>query len=285
MTIAQPAFVDRTGQLPAGGGASEAPTLSVVIPVYHEGKNIELTLQTLQAAVPVPYEVLIVYDDEGDTTLPVVQRLQTHYPQAVLVRNAIAPGPSGALRTGFQRARAEKVLVVMADLCDDLSQIAQLINLVPRVADIACPSRYCRGGSQQLRPSPKVWIPKLAGRCMKWLTGIRTYDPTNSFKLYSASVLRSVTLSSTVSFSVTLEIMAKAHCLGYRMVEVPTVWRDRQHGKSNFKLGQSLIAYFPWFCVAMLRGRLVRLPRAWLRAWFGLPQVVPLQEPQVIQHV
>ena len=283
MTITQPSFVDRAGQLPAGSGVLETPALSVVIPVYHEGENIELTLQTLQAAVAVPYEVLIVYDDEEDTTLPVVRRLQTRYPQAVLVHNAITQGPSGALRTGFQRARAENVLVVMADSCDDLSQIAHLISLVPRVADIACPSRYCRGGRQQLRPSPKVWIPKLAGRCMKWLTGIPTYDPTNSFKLYSASVLRSIKLSSTVSFSVTLEIMAKAHCLGYRIVEVPTTWRDRQHGKSHFKLGRSLVAYFPWFCVGMLRGRLVRLPTSWLRAWFGSSQGVPREELHVAQ--
>jgi hypothetical protein len=83
-------------------------------------------------------------------------------------------------------------------------------------------------------------------------------------------------LRSTVSFSVTLEIVAKAHCLGYRIVEVPTVWRDRQHGKTNFKLGRSLVAYFPWLCVALLRGRFFRLPAAWLRAWFGArPQPTP----------
>ena len=104
---------------------------------------------------------------------------------------------------------------------------------------------------------------------MKWLTGIPTYDPTNSFKLYSASVLSALKLSSTVSFSVTLEIMAKAHCLGYRIVEVPIVWADRQHGKSNFNLRRSIVAYFPWFCVAMLRGRLLRLPRSWLRMLFA----------------
>lgn len=248
---------------------SELIELSVVMPVYNEGLNIEKTLHSLKASVPVSHEVIIVYDHEEDNTLSAVHPLMSSYEHLRVVRNAIAPGPSGALRTGFHYAQASRVLVAMADLCDDFTQIEHLLSLVPSVADIACPSRYCKGGAQQLKPSLKVWAPKFAGRLMKWLTGIPTYDPTNSFKLYSASVLSAITLSSTVSFSVTLEIMAKAHCLGYRIVEVPTVWADRQHGKSNFNLRRSLFAYFPWFCVAMLRGRLLRLPQSWLRMLFA----------------
>ncbi len=282
--IHQPTVLDRVERQTIEGDRAEAPSLSVIIPVYHEGKNIELTLQALHAAVPVPYEVLIIYDDEEDTTLPVVRNLQMRYMQAVLVRNTIAPGPSGALRTGFQRARAEKVLVVMADLCDDFSQIPHFLTLVPAEADIVCPSRYCRGGAQQLEATFKVWLPKMGGRCLRWLTGIPTYDPTNSFKLYSGALLRNLWLSSTVSFSVTLEIVAKAHCLGYRFAEVPTVWRDRQHGKSHFKLWRSLIAYSPWFCVALLRNRAFRFPIQWLRARFAVSSSRPVSETPVAAH-
>lgn len=245
------------------------PDLSIVIPVHNEGPNIEKTLHALKAHVPVPHEVLIVYDRDDDDTLPAVRPLMRSYDNFRLLKNSVARGPSGALRTGFQHAKAPRVLVVMADLCDDFSQIPLLLSLVPARADIACPSRYCEGGVQQLRPSLKVWAPKFAGRLLLWLTGIPTHDPTNSFKLYSAAVLRDIELTSTVSFSVTLEIVAKAHCLGYRIVEIPTVWADRQHGKSNFNLRKSLVAYFPWFCVALLRGRLLRLPQPWLRRLFS----------------
>lgn len=248
---------------------AETIELSVVMPVYNEGLNIEKTLQSLKASVPVPHEVIIVYDREADSTLPVVRPLMSLYEGLRLVRNSVAAGPSGALRTGFLHAKASRVLVVMADLCDDFSQIPLLLTLVPARADIACPSRYCEGGVQQLGPSLKVWAPKFAGRLLRWFTGIPTYDPTNSFKLYSTAVLRDLRLTSTISFSVTLEIVAKAHCLGYRIVELPTVWADRQHGKSNFNLRRSLIAYSPWFCVALLRSRLLRLPQAWLRWLFA----------------
>ena len=250
--------------------------LSVVIPVYNEPDNIPLVLKALRQNIHVPHEVLVVYDFDADTTLPVLRQLEREYPQLRLVKNTVAPGPSGALRAGFAQANAPLILVTMADLCDDLSQIPLLLQLAKTSADLITPSRYCAGGEQQLKESLKVKAPRTAGWLIHAITGLPTRDPTNSFKLYSAAMLRDMQLRSTVSFSVTLEIVAKAHCLGYRIVEVPTVWRDRQHGKTNFKLGRSLVAYFPWLCVALLRGRFFRLPAAWLRAWFGArPQPTP----------
>jgi dolichol-phosphate mannosyltransferase len=243
--------------------------LTVVIPVYNEGENIAMTLDRLEQCVPVPHEVIIVYDLDGDTTLPVVRPMLDQHPNWRLVKNDVARGPSGALRTGFRHARGGRVLVMMADLCDDVSQIGQLLSLVPAVADIACPSRYCKGGRQELHGHAlKIWAPRAAGALLHLLAGVRTSDPTNSFKLYSTRLLNDFRLTSTVSFSVTIEIVAKAHCLGYRIVEIPTTWLDRQFGKSNFKVGRSLVTYFPWFCLMMLRGRLVRLPVSWFRAWF-----------------
>ena len=112
----------------------------------------------------------------------------------------------------------------MADLCDDVSQIGELLRLVPDAADVACPSRYCKGGRQELKGAAlKAWAPRTAGGLLRIFAGLGTSDPTNSFKLYSKKLLDDIQLTSTVSFSVTIEIVAKAHCLGYRIVEIPTV--------------------------------------------------------------
>ncbi len=245
--------------------------LSVVIPVYNEDKNIEQTLKNLADNIKVSHEVIVVYDFEKDTTLPVVQRLKEQYKNLYLVKNNVAPGPSGALRTGFSVAKAPYVLVTMADLCDDLTQISTLLSLAHEKADVICPSRYCKGGNQELKESPKKWAPRFAGFLIRFLSGIPTYDPTNSFKLYNAEILKRVELKSTVSFSVTLEIVAKAHCLGYRIAEIPTVWKDRQSGKSNFRFFRSLYTYLPWFGVAMLHGRFLKFPDKKLQAWFSKP--------------
>ncbi len=243
------------------------PELSVVIPVYNEPVNIPLALEALAQNIPVSYEVIVVYDYDEDATVPVLREIERRCPHVRGVKNCIARGPSGALRTGFAHAAAPLILVTMADLCDDVAQIPHLLELSRTCADLVAPSRYCKGGEQQLPWSVKAKVPRVAGYLIRTFAGVPTYDPTNSFKLYSAAMLRTIRLRSTVSFSVTLEIVAKAHCLGYRIVEVPTIWHDRQHGKTNFRLGRALIAYFPWLCVTLLRGRLFRLPASWLRRW------------------
>lgn len=242
--------------------------LSIVIPVFNEPDNIGPTLDALQEHVQVDHEIIVVYDYDGDTTLPVLRARANGRPSLRVVKNAVARGPSGALRQGFQMAVGERVLVLMADQCDDFTQIATLIELVPTSADIACPSRYCAGGSQQLT-GLKVWAPRTAGLLLKLLSGLDTYDPTNSFKMYSGAMLRQIELTSTVSFSVTLEVVAKAHGLGYRVVELPTTWRDRSHGRTNFQLYRSVVAYLPWFVLAVLGAPYLPLRSSWRRRLFA----------------
>jgi len=182
----------------------------------------------------------------------------------------VAPGPSGALRTGFAVAQAPYILVTMADLCDDHSQIKTFLDLVPEKADIVCPSRYCRDGHQYLK-TIKKYIPLTAGYLLKIFARLQTVDPTNSYKFYSTEIIRNLNLTSTSSFAVTLEIIAKAHCLGYRIIEIPTVWRDRQAGKSNFKVGISTVTYTPWFFVALLGSPLFHFLKKKKWQWFGNP--------------
>jgi dolichol-phosphate mannosyltransferase len=260
--------------------------LSVVIPVYNEGPNIEKTLRSLRENVGRPYEVLIVYDFDEDNTVPAVRSLQSEFENVSLVKNKIERGPSGAIRSGIEVASAPRVLVAMADLCDDFTQIPALIDLVPAKADVVCPSRYCRGGRQQLRPSFKKFVPRIAGALLRLCIGWNTHDPTNSYKIYSTQMLWQLSLTSTVSFSVTLEIMAKAHCLGHRITELPTVWLDRTHGKSNFKIGRSLVTYMPWFLLALLRNRLFAIPPQLMRSWFALKSTVTAagEETEQLDH-
>jgi glycosyltransferase involved in cell wall biosynthesis len=234
--------------------------LSIVIPVYNEPENINETLSLIHQTVTTDYEIIVVYDFDEDTTVPILRKLQKKYPRLHPIKNTISRGPSGAIRTGLAKAKGSRVLVTMADLCDDLTQVEQMMQIVPQKAAVACPSRYMTGGEQQLKPSLKVWAPQTAGLLLHAITGLPTVDPTNSYKMYSADLIKKLRLRSTVSFSVTLEIVTKAYVLGYPIVEMPTVWRDRQHGKTNFKFRQSLVSYFPWFCFALLRNRIFHIP-------------------------
>lgn len=198
-----------------------------------------------------------------------------------LVKNSICPGPSGALRTGFLEASAPFILVTMADLSDELVGVDYYITLLNKEVRIVSFSRFCLGGKvilnkpqylyvkKRIKHTLKVLFPKIAGKMIKYFSGISTVDPTNSYKLYSSEMLKKLDLKSTISFSVTLEIVMKSFALGYKIREVPTVWEDRSFGESNFPLTKSLISYLPLLVVILFRNRLFSFNNNYLSKLFG----------------
>src|SRR5260370_41624442 len=112
------------------------PQLSIVIPVHNEEKNITSTVRSIKKNISVSNEIIIVYDSDSDTTLPIAKKLKRSFRNVILQKNTIAKGPSGAIRTGIQHAKAPRILVTMADLSDDLTQVDKLSRLVPAIYDI-----------------------------------------------------------------------------------------------------------------------------------------------------
>ena len=98
---------------------------------------------------------------------------------------------------------------------------------------------------------------RTAGLTLHWFAGVATHDPTNNFKLYSRRFLDATTIESTAGFELALELTVKATLARRRVAEVPTTWRDRTAGQSNFKLRKWLPHYLHWYAVAF-RGRFGR---------------------------
>src|SRR5262245_53060452 len=88
-----------------------APLISVVVPVYNEADNIQSFLRDLEAALPEPHEVLIVYDFPEDSTLPAVAAMQPPCPNVRLVHNTLGRGVLNALKAGFQASPGDVVVV------------------------------------------------------------------------------------------------------------------------------------------------------------------------------
>src|SRR3989344_6870460 len=93
--------------------------LSIVMPVYNEGEVIDETVRQVELAIQIPHELLIIYDMDEDTTVPVVKKLQKKYPSVRLVKNIFGKGALNALKTGLKLAKGELVCVMMADITDD----------------------------------------------------------------------------------------------------------------------------------------------------------------------
>jgi glycosyltransferase involved in cell wall biosynthesis len=237
---------------------SEVPDLAIVLPVYNEGEAVEPVLRALSAGVATPHELVVVYDFDEDTTVPVVARLAAEIPGLRGLRNDLGRGVLNAMKAGIAGTDAPYVLISMADGSDEPAIVDSMVGLAREGADIVSASRYMRGGRQIGGPPLKRLMSRTAGLSLHWFAGVPTHDPTNNFKLYSRQYLESVAIESTAGFELALELTVKATLLGRRVAELPTTWRDRTAGQSNFKLRKWLPHYLHWYRVAFM-GRLRRL--------------------------
>jgi glycosyltransferase involved in cell wall biosynthesis len=245
--------------LSEAAGPEPSPELSIVLPVYNEGEAVEPVLRALSGAVNTPHELVVVYDFDGDTTVPVIARLATEIPGLRGLRNDLGRGVLNAMKAGIAGTAAPFVLISMADGSDDPGVVDPMVALARAGADVVSASRYVRGGRQVGGPALKRLLSRTAGLTLHWFAGVPTHDPTNNFKLYSRRFLDSVTIESTAGFELALELTVKATRDGRRVTELPTTWRDRTAGKSNFKLRKWLPHYLHWYWVAF-RARWLRLP-------------------------
>jgi glycosyltransferase involved in cell wall biosynthesis len=229
------------------------PWVSVVIPAYNEGTRILPVLDRVFDAVSLEFEVLVVVDKPDDTTAAVVESYPVHEPRLRLVVNTYGRGPANAIRFGIDTAAAPCVVVTMADGSDDPRQIDELARLVDRGVVVAAASRYMPGGQQVGGPRLKGMLSRLAGRSLQLLTRVGTRDATNSFKGYSTKFVREVGIDSRAGFEIGLELTAKAKRLRLPVAEIPTIWLDRQHGPSNFKLAGWIPSYLRWYRFAFGR--------------------------------
>ena len=235
-----------------------APDLAIVLPVYNEGEAVEPVLRGLSAGVTTPHELVVVYDFDEDTTVPVIARLAGEIPGLRGLRNDIGRGVLNAMKSGIAGTSAPYVLISMADGSDEPHVVDPMVALARAGADVVSASRYMRGGGQVGGPLAKRLMSRAAGLTLHWFAGVPTHDPTNNFKLYSRRFLDSVTIESTAGFELALELTVKATLMGRGVAEVPTTWRDRTAGQSNFKLRKWLPHYLHWYRVAFM-GRLRRL--------------------------
>ena len=234
------------------------PDLSIVIPVYNEPDNIGPTLRRITSEVRTPHEILVVYDFDADTTVPVVRDLQAELPTVRLHRNEIGRGVLKAMRAGIAGSTAPLVLITMADGSDEMDRVDEMVRLGQEGAAVVAASRYMKGGGQVGGPMLKRLLSRAAGLSLHWLAGVPIHDATNNFKLYRRDFLDSVTIESTGGFEMAIELTAKASRSGRRMAEVPTTWRDRTAGESRFDLRAWLPRYLRWYFHA-LAGRFARM--------------------------
>ena len=222
--------------------------LDIIIPVYNEGQNILATLGALARELKTPARVLICYDFAEDNTLPAVRgNPQAHAGLAVeFVRNH-GRGVHAAVMAGMAASTAPLVVVYPADDDFNAGIHDRMVALARTGCDIVCASRFMPGGTMQGCPPLKATLVRSAAFTLHHIARLPTKDPTSGFRLFSRRVIDRIAVESHEGFCYSIELLVKAHRLGWRIGEVPALWFERKHGASRFKVLKWLPAYLRWY--------------------------------------
>jgi dolichol-phosphate mannosyltransferase len=238
------------------------PQLEIVIPVYNEGSNIVATLGALAREVRTPARALICYDFEEDDTLPAVRNNSAAYAglDVSFVRNT-GRGAHAAVMAGFAASTAPIVVVYPADDDFNAGIVDRMVALIHGGCDIVCASRFLPGGTMEGCPWLKASLVRTAAFTLHNFAALPTRDPTSGFRMFSRRVIEQIEIESSEGFCYSIELLVKAHRLGWRVGEVPARWFERKHGASRFRVLKWLPAYLRWYRYAFATTYFRRPPR------------------------
>ncbi|MFH1225469.1 MAG: glycosyltransferase [Candidatus Diapherotrites archaeon] len=230
------------------------PEYSVIIPARNEEETIAPAIGALRKTLKGNYEIIVVNDSSADNTAGIVARLEGARRSIRLVHSE-KRGFANALLRGIAASRSQAVVPVMADLCDRPEDVNLMFGKMAEGYGIVCASRYMKGGRRIGGSRAKAFFSWFVGLLFNRLIGVPTADSTNSFKMYRKDVLRKVLpkLLKGGSFSFSLEVTMLAYFSGFRITELPTVWRERSEGVSKFNVPNMAPEYFSVFLDALKR--------------------------------
>jgi glycosyltransferase involved in cell wall biosynthesis len=224
--------------------------LSIVIPAHNEEECIASVIEEVESSVKMEHELIVVNDHSQDRTAAIVQGLLSKHPSLRLLNNPNPKGFASAIKFGLSQAKNELIVPVMGDLCDDLNTLEAMADKIKEGFDVVCGSRYIKGGLRLGGFKVKGFLSGFAGWSLYYLLGIPTHDIANAFKMYRREVIKTIKTEAS-GFEISMELPLKAYYSGFKITEVPTVWRERKKGKSNFKILKLLPSYLKFYFWAL----------------------------------
>lgn len=243
---------------------TEAPRISVVVPLYNERESIpELYRRTRAACERLNrrYELIFVDDGSDDGSFEVLRELHDRDRRVTVVRFRKNYGQTAAMTAGFECARGEVVVSMDGDLQNDPDDIPRLLARIEEGFDVVCGWRKNRQDKLVSRRIPSVIANWIIGR----VTGVRIHDNGCSLKAYRASVIKKTQLYSELHRF----IPAMSTLTGARIAEIVVRHHPRRFGTSKYGLGRAWRVILDIITVKMITGFVSR-PAVWF-AGLGLP--------------
>ncbi len=224
------------------------PRVTVCLPTYNELENLERMLRALREVLPPDGGVLVVDDGSPDGTGELADRLAGEIPNVAVLHRERKEGLGPAYVAGFRRALADGAELVFEMDCDfshDPRDVPRLLAAVEE-ADLVLGSRYVAGGGVRNWGLLRRFISAGGSLYARALLGLPVRDLTGGFKCFRRSVLEAIPLERIAAkgYAFQIETTYRAHRAGFRVVEVPIVFVDREQGRS--KMSRAIVLEAVW---------------------------------------
>jgi len=199
-----------------------SPRISIIIPAFNEETLIGVTLSAIQEALKEEeesYEIIVVDDGSVDNTADVARKAGA---QVITHERNLGYGKS--LLSGFKQARGDIIVFFEANLSFNPQDIKKLIKNVEE-ADLTIGSRYIQSAKKSQIPFYKALISKIRALMIYFSTSVKVTDPDSGFRAIHKEKLDRLHLESK-DFSINYEMIAKAAKMGFKISEVPVLYRE-----------------------------------------------------------
>lgn len=235
--------------------------LSIVMPVYYEGVRVIPVVTTLAFTIKVPFELVVVYDSDNDSTVSVLQDIRPQFPRIKMVRN-IGGGVINAVKTGFSNSESDFICVWVSYAVDPYGVINEMYEVALKGYDLVSGNRFNKI-SRISRGNPVKKILSRGGNyLLNRLIGIPLGDVTTSSKLYRKSFLKENPIETQTSggWALSTELAVKAAVKGYKLAEVEFLPQNVNLilGISNFKVFKHLDQYIKWLWYGFRHRKIIK---------------------------
>jgi dolichol-phosphate mannosyltransferase len=198
--------------------------------------------------LPANARVLVVDDSSPDGTGEIADRLAAEHEAVGVLHRPLREGLGPAYIAGFREALAgdaELILEMDSDFSHEPACLPRLLEAIDG-ADLAIGSRYVAGGGVGDWGAMRRAISRGGSAYARLVLGVAVNDLTGGFKCFRREVLEAVELDAIRSkgYAFQVELTYRALQKGFRVVEVPIVFRDRRVGSS--KMSRAIVAEAIW---------------------------------------
>jgi len=215
----------------------------VLIPTYNEKENVERMIRKV-FSLKTLFEILIIDDNSPDGTAEIVDRLIPEFSDRLhILKRAGKEGLGKAYLAGFHWALARPYEYIFEMDCDFSHNPRYLEKLyaacTQQNADLAIGSRYISGINVINWPLGRVLMSYIASMYVRTITGMKIMDTTAGFKCYHRKVLETIDFDNIrlKGYGFQIEMKFKTWKHGFKIVEVPIIFKDRTRGASKMSGG------------------------------------------------